>query len=347
MRSIRLIAALTGVLALGTACGGGGGTAPNAAPVAAFTPPSCTAGAACNFTDASTDDHGISSWAWDFGDPTSGDANASTDQNPTHTFAAAGTYQVKLTVTDAGGETSSKTNPVTVGSATALTAAFTPSCNANVCTFTNTSTGASGSFTSSWDFGEPSSGASNTSADLNPTHTYTVTAVTPFTITLTVTDATNATATSTQTITVSPAAGLACDNGSGSTSACTLDITQKAIVTVTLTSKQCEFVGNRFAITQPIQQTLFTNGCSVAPGTAYTLNGPNPDKSFDAPTSLQAEFTQGSGKPTDPPKGPPAIRVTGSFPDWTVAIDDGGNLGGVGEPDFADIVLAVHAEVVP
>ncbi len=38
------------------------------------------------------------SWLWDFGD-----GNTSTIQNPAHTYAAAGPYSVKLTVTNAGG----------------------------------------------------------------------------------------------------------------------------------------------------------------------------------------------------------------------------------------------------
>ncbi|MFT5461990.1 MAG: PKD repeat protein [Planctomycetota bacterium] len=48
------------------------------------------------FTDASVGH--VSSWAWDFGD-----ALASTVQAPLHTFTAAGTYTVALTVAGAGG----------------------------------------------------------------------------------------------------------------------------------------------------------------------------------------------------------------------------------------------------
>lgn len=65
------------------------------------------------FTDVSTDPGGaIGSWAWDFGD-----GGTSTAQNPSHTFASANTYNVKLTVTDSrNGKTSSATYAVTVAS---------------------------------------------------------------------------------------------------------------------------------------------------------------------------------------------------------------------------------------
>ncbi len=62
------------------------------------------------FTDGSSDSDGtIASWAWDFGDG----ATAST-QNATRNYASAGTYSVKLTVTDNGGATHSVTKSVTV-----------------------------------------------------------------------------------------------------------------------------------------------------------------------------------------------------------------------------------------
>jgi len=92
-----------------------GGTTTNTPPVANFVVPStCQVNAACSFTDGSTDSDGtIASWSWNFGDGTAADVN----QNPTHTFAAAGPYQVALTVTDNGGATNAITQTVTVNSA--------------------------------------------------------------------------------------------------------------------------------------------------------------------------------------------------------------------------------------
>lgn len=77
-----------------------------AAPAAnfSFAPQGPVMGSAVTFTDASTG--APTSWAWNFGDPASGGNNTSTAQNPTHTFAAAGSYDVSLTATNASGSNS-------------------------------------------------------------------------------------------------------------------------------------------------------------------------------------------------------------------------------------------------
>ena len=65
-----------------------------------------------SFTDNSTDrNDDIASWQWNFGDGAS-----STEQNPIHTFAETGSYEVTLVVTDAGGLSSSNTMMVNVSS---------------------------------------------------------------------------------------------------------------------------------------------------------------------------------------------------------------------------------------
>lgn len=82
----------------------------NTAPRARFT--HAVAGAAVTFTNASTDDEsplaGMRS-KWMFGDGTT-----SADASPTHTYAAAGTYQVTLEVIDPDSGTSAVTQPVDV-----------------------------------------------------------------------------------------------------------------------------------------------------------------------------------------------------------------------------------------
>ncbi|GAA1793140.1 collagenase [Agromyces lapidis] len=88
---------------------GGGGTDPeNTAPVAAFE--TSIDGLAVAFTDASTDADGtIAAWSWSFGD-----GQTSTEQNPVASYAAAGDYTVRLTVTDDDGATATTTHQVIV-----------------------------------------------------------------------------------------------------------------------------------------------------------------------------------------------------------------------------------------
>jgi uncharacterized repeat protein (TIGR01451 family) len=67
-------------------------------------------GLECDFTDASSDPDGtVLAWEWDFSDGTTSSA-----QNPTHVFAATGTYPVSLTVFDGDGLTDTLTVDVTV-----------------------------------------------------------------------------------------------------------------------------------------------------------------------------------------------------------------------------------------
>jgi subtilisin family serine protease len=80
----------------------------NSPPTASFTY-SCS-GLTCDFTDTSTDSEGsISSWAWTFGDGTS-----ATQQNPSKTYTAGGTWTVSLTVTDNDGATGNTSQGITV-----------------------------------------------------------------------------------------------------------------------------------------------------------------------------------------------------------------------------------------
>lgn len=68
-------------------------------------------GTSVQFTDLSTDGDGtISAWDWDWGD---GSAHGTT-QNPTHVYAAPGTYTVKMTATDDDALTEQATRSVIV-----------------------------------------------------------------------------------------------------------------------------------------------------------------------------------------------------------------------------------------
>ena len=81
---------------------------PNAPPTAAFT--STSSGRTATLTSTSTDTDGsITSYAWTFGDGSTGSGAATT-----HTYAQAGTYDVTLEVTDDDGATGAVTKAVTV-----------------------------------------------------------------------------------------------------------------------------------------------------------------------------------------------------------------------------------------
>ena len=338
MRSHRVIAVLfAGVAA--AACGGdgdGGGTGNNEDPVAAFTAPTCTVGVPCQFTDASSDPDGaddITGWEWDFGD-----GAVSHTQNPSRSYAEAGDKTVELTVTDASGASNSIQHTVTVAPANpgGPTANFTVACAGLDCTFTNTSTPTTG-VTYDWDFGDGSAH----STEASPTHTYDATTTSEFTATLTVTDASDNQSSHDETFTVTPAA--ACGDATDQTIACTLDVTDRSTLVITLTSKDCQD-GNQLEITAPFSEVVFTDACLDTVGTEYDVNGGN---AIEAGTQLTFKFTQGAGDPDDPPRVPPQIRLEGTYPDWSLTIDDGGNSTVPGEPDFNDLVLAVHATAAP
>ena len=84
----------------------------NQAPTAAFTPPSCTVGLPCTFTDGSTDSDGfISDRFWTFQDAV---PSTSGEQSPTVIFSTEGSRTVTLEVTDNEGATDTETQQVTV-----------------------------------------------------------------------------------------------------------------------------------------------------------------------------------------------------------------------------------------
>ncbi|GAA1253579.1 PKD domain-containing protein [Arthrobacter pascens] len=104
-----------------------------AAPVASFTaaPTSGTVPLTVNFTDTSTGSP--TSWAWDFGN-----GATSTTQNPSHTYATAGTYTARLTATNSGGSTSA-TATITVNPAppaSGITARSSSTANTSTATTT-------------------------------------------------------------------------------------------------------------------------------------------------------------------------------------------------------------------
>ena len=169
-----------------------------------FTSPTCL-GNTTTFKEESTAPPGVtlSNTVWDFGDG-SPLANHVPGSTFTHTFSAYGTYNVKMYNTSAYGcKSTAKTLQVKISPVPQTLFAFVQS---GVClpdasiSFVNNSTIADGTenaFTYLWNFGDPASGALNTSLAKTPLpHLYTGTG--PYTVKLTVTSDNNCVATNTK-----------------------------------------------------------------------------------------------------------------------------------------------------
>ncbi len=139
----------------------------------------------CRFTDASADEDGsVTGRSWRFGD-----GAGSEETDPAHVYEAAGTYAVRLTVTDDDGATDESSTQVTVAAPAPEPdpneppeAEFEVRCEDLTCTFTDRSSDDDGNLVSwVWDFGD---GAG--SSERSPSHSYG--APGKYTVTLTVRD---------------------------------------------------------------------------------------------------------------------------------------------------------------
>ena len=146
-------------------------TDPIAAPIAGFS--AIPTNLSVAFTTTASGDN--LTYLWDFGD-----GNSSTEPNPTHVYAVAGTYNVTQTVTNAGGS-NAITQPVTVTDPVAAPIAGFSAIPTNLSVaFTTTASG--DNLTYLWDFGD-----GNSSPEPNPTHVYAVAGT--YNVTQTVTNA--------------------------------------------------------------------------------------------------------------------------------------------------------------
>lgn len=142
------------------------------------------------FTDLSVTTGTITTWAWDFGD-----AATSAMQNPTHVYAASGTYAVTLIITDDSSNVDTVTNMVEVFStpAASFTLDANSGCTPMMVNATNTTTGGNTN-TYAWDFGD-----GNMATTESPSNEF-VTAGS-FTVSLVVTSADGCTSTVTDMVT--------------------------------------------------------------------------------------------------------------------------------------------------
>ena len=143
----------------------------------------------------------VDTWTWDFGEPSSGANNTSTDQNPSHVYSSPGTFNVTLIVGHASGcdVTISKTVNVEIPP-TINFAEPTLNCQGTALSFI--AQPSADVLFYDWNFGEPTSGAANTSTVQDPFHAYETSG--NFTVECTVTDIWGCTASFSRVINVTP-----------------------------------------------------------------------------------------------------------------------------------------------
>lgn len=237
-----------------------------------------------NFTDHSTAGTGtITKWQWDFGDG----SQFSTQQNPNHTYNSAGTFNVKMTVTNTAGCQSSYTSPKPVVTNQGVTVDFsadtTYSCSAPLTVNFTATTSSAQTIMYHWDFGDGSTGTGKTA-----THTFTATGA--YTVVLT-----------------------AAVNGGG----CQSTITKKGFINVG--SFTSDFTVPEGCANVPL---TFTNNSNPVPQSATwtfsdgtTINNINAVHQFASPGTYQVTLVNKFAGCTTPP----VTKSISTFPSPTAA----------------------------
>jgi PKD repeat protein len=205
----------------------------------------------------------------------------------------------------------------------APSAKFAAKCAALRCDFTDSSTDDTGIASWKWSFGDALE-----ASDKDPVHNYGAAGL--FDVSLTVTDDEGVTSTQTkQVLTKLPAVtSLSCVDGSapGGYVACTLRLEQEAGFKVVLNSNNCQAHGNLFRITAPVAGILTSDGCYDRPGKQLVFSA-----AFPAGTEISAEVV------APLLDNPPQLRVSGSYPEWTLTYEDGF------DQDFNDMIMTLTA----
>ncbi|MEX2588739.1 MAG: DUF2341 domain-containing protein [Chitinophagales bacterium] len=129
-------------------------------PTAGFTYNDNCVGASSDFTNTST---GATAYNWNFGD-----GNTSTANDPSHTYAQPGTYDVQLIAENADGCTDTLVQSINIYANPNTNFTFQSNCAMDTLTFeNNTAFTGSGTLTWDWDFDD-----GNTSNDENPFNVY-------------------------------------------------------------------------------------------------------------------------------------------------------------------------------
>ncbi len=207
---------------------------------------------------------------------------------------------------------------------TAPRADFRLTCVYMQCDFEDASNDSDGSVVAwQWNFGD-----GTTSNEADPVHVYAQPG--SYSVTLTVTDDSTATHARSRDATASEQVitSLTCQDGSapGGFVACKLRLEEPSGFKVVLNSSSCTAHGNLFRVTEPVADTLTTDGCYEDVGQEIRYDGP-----FPAGTEIAAEVL------APLLANPPALRVSGGYPEWTLEYEDGV------DSDFDDLVMTVTA----
>jgi PKD repeat protein len=255
-----------------------------AAPVASFSADktSGTAPVTINLADTSTGT--ITSRAWDLGDGTT-----STAQSVAKTYSAAGTYTVKLTVTNVGGSaTATKTISVTAPTVAAPVASFSATPTSGTApllvTLTDTSTGTVS--TRTWDLGD---GTTSTSQSVAKTYSSAKT----YTVKLTVSNA-GGSSTTTKTITASASTPVANFTASPTSGVAPLPVTFSNTSTNAV-SYSWKFGDGTTSTAQTPSKTYANAGTYTVTLTATGSSGTTPSTKTQTITVSAASASSASG----------------------------------------------------
>lgn len=232
---------------------------------------------AVSFTNMTTGTNGSTTYLWDFGD-----GNTSTDENPTHTYTAPGTYNVELTASN--GITCSNVilNVITILDSPTSSFTFTNNneCAGTPISFTHTATGTLPSSTYSWNFGD-----GNTSNLENPTHTYAIAGT--YSVTLTVSNGANCKTVSIPVV---------------------VTVTESPVATFTFTNdNQC--AGTVLAFTNTSTGTTGASTYEWNFGDGVTSNQANPTHSYGAGGTYNVTLTVKNGATCMNVSAPKTITV--------------------------------------
>ncbi len=218
-------------------------------------------GVEASFTDLSSSAAGISSWSWNFAGQ-----GTSTVQNPAFQFNGTGAFNVILTVTDVNGCLNTREKTILIHPDPTPEFSWEPGCFNSIANFTSASFLNDPLGTTldlhTWDFGDPNSGADNTSNDVTPSHTYSSPGT--YNVTLTVTSSQGCETSLTRSISLSPVPPLQVQNdtvcsGFGGTLLVTGGIQPNTTVTWFLTPNSTNPIhtGNFYATPPAVQTTTY------------------------------------------------------------------------------------------